>query len=66
MAPARLATPVLAPEERFWRPFPFFVRPNKLLEFKLLFCFILLPSDEFSFFGLTKTETAAKTGHRVF
>ena len=66
LAPARRSNPVLAPEERFWRPFPFLkdqTKINSLVWNKAVtwtisnnFCFILFPCllTNIIFFGLTK------------
>ena len=54
--PARLCNPVLAPEERIWRPLPCL----SWKWFKLLFCYTLFPLDDFYIFGLIKTKTSVK------
>ena len=72
MAPARRSNPVLAPEEQFWRPFPFLkeqtkinssVRSgNKTVTWNISnnFCFTL-----FNIIFLDLTKTGAKTAPRV-
>ena len=72
MAPARRSNPVLAPEEQFWRPFPFFkgqtkinssVRSgNKTVTWNISnnFCFTL-----FNIIFLDPTKTGGKTAPRV-
>ena len=65
-----LSNPVLAPEERVWRPIHF-CRTNikKNVGTDFIYCFVsyFSPSDDFFCFGITKTEmtTGAKTAPRV-
>ena len=59
MAPARWGNPVLAPEERFWRPFPVLIDQTKInssVTWTNNCCFILFPRllINIIFFALTK------------
>ena len=66
LAPARRSNPVLAPEERFWHPFPFLKDQTKInsismkqnsnwIHFQqLLFHTFPPPLDQYNLFGLTK------------
>ena len=76
MPPAHRSNPVLAPGERFWRPFfcktkkkiILIKRRRKSKKQKLLEMIkfsVLFQTDQFILFGLSKTETGAKTAPRV-
>ena len=75
LAPSHRSNPALAPEERFWRPFPFLkdqtkLNPsiwNKTVTWTISdnFCFILFPRLLINIIFLALQKTGAKTAPRV-